>query len=206
MTRKEPSEHDDVISSLTDLQRRLREADTHAAPRIVEPHPGVPTQAEPVEVAERDLTVRMTPVPEDPGSDGEGRERFAPVTQLPTASAGLDRVAALTERLSRLERELSGVLGSLDSMRVRVAAEATAEVAARMVSIQRETDERTARIVTRRMDAVSSRITSELEEQRRDLSDLLDRRMADMKATLRDAIREAAGELEDGSEPPTPAR
>jgi hypothetical protein len=200
MTRKEHPEHDDVISSLTDLQRRLREADGRAPSTILEPHP---PQPEPVEVAERDLTVRMTSLREATASDEEHRERFAPVTQLPTASGGLDRVAALTERLSRLERELSGVLGSLDSMRVRVAAEATAEVAARMVGIQRETDERTARIVTRRMDAVSSRITSELEEQRRDLTDLLDRRMDDMKATLRDAILEAADGLEDGSEPPT---
>jgi phage tail protein X len=55
------------------------------------------------------------------------------------------------------------------------------------------------------MDAVSSRITSELEEQRADLVDLLDRRMADMKATLREAILEAAEGLEDGSEPPAPA-
>jgi hypothetical protein len=202
MTRREHSEHDEVLLSLTDLQRRLREADGHAASTIVEPHPA---QEEPVEVAERDLTVRMASVREAPGSDEEHRERFAPVTQLPTSSGGSDRVAALTDRLSRLERELSGVLGSLDSMRVRVAAEATADVAARMVGIQRQTDERTARLVTRRMDAVSSRITSELEEQRADLVDLLDRRMADMKATLRDAILEAAEGLEDGSEPPASA-
>jgi hypothetical protein len=202
MTGKEHAEHDDVLSSLTDLQRRLREADEGAASTIVEPHPA---QEEPVEVAERDLTVRMTPVRGAAESDEEQRERFAPVTQLPTSSGELDRVAALTERLARLERELSGVLGSLDSMRVRVAAEATADVVARVVGIQRETDERTARVVTRRMDAVSSRITSELEKQRRDLVDLLDRRMADMKATLRDAILEAADGLEDGSEPPTPA-
>jgi hypothetical protein len=200
--RKEHSEHDDVVSSLTDLQRRLREADGRAASTIVEPHPA---QEEQVEVAEQDMIVRMTSVRQAPESDEERRERFAPVTQLPTSSGGLDRVAALTERLSRLERELSGVLGSLDSMRVRVAAEATADVAARMVGIQRETDERTASVVTRRMDAVSSRITSELEEQRADLVDLLDRRMADMKVTLRDAILEAAQGLEDGSEPPTPA-
>jgi uncharacterized protein YhaN len=206
MTRKEPSEHDDVVSSLTDLQRRLREADGRAAPTIVQPHPEAPTQVGSVEVAEPDLTVRMMPVHDSHDLGHERRERFAPVTQLPTASAGTDRVAPLTERLSRLERELSGVLGSLDSMRVRVAAEATADVAARMVSIQRETDERTARIVTHRMDTVSDRITSELEGQRRDLADLLDRRMVDMEASIRQAIRDAAGALEDGSEPPTPAR
>ena len=135
MTRKEHSEHDDVLSSLTDLQRRLREADGRAASTIVEPHPA---QDDPVEVAERDLTVRMTPVRGAAESDEEQRERFAPVTQLPTSSGELDRVAALTERLARLERELSGVLGSLDSMRVRVAAEATADVVARVVGIQRE--------------------------------------------------------------------
>ena len=201
MTRKEPFEHDDVMSSLTDLQRRLREADVPVEPTVVEPHA---TEDEaPVEVAERDLTVRMTAAHERHELGRDRAERFAPVTQLPTASTGSDRVAALTERLSRLERELSGVLGSLDSMRVRVAAEATADVAARMVSIQHEVDARTARVVTHRMDTVSDRITSELEEQRKDLAALLDQRMTDMERSLRDVIREAAGGLEDGPQPPT---
>jgi hypothetical protein len=214
MTEKEPFEHDAVMSSLTDLQRRLREAGEHeegdeargevvgegAAPTIVE------TEApDTVAVTERDLTVVMTPAPEPERPGLERRERFAPVAQLPTASTGEDRVAVLSERLARLEDELSGVLGSLDSMRGRVAAEVTADVAGRMVAIQHETDERTVRIVSDRMDAVSTRVTGELEEQRKDLAGLLERRMVDMEVSLRDAILEVAAELEDGSEPPPPA-
>lgn len=206
MTEKEPFEHEAVMSSLTDLQRRLREAGEGvgdeagpgAAPTIVGARP--PMRDDTVAVTERDLTVVVTPAPET-----ERRERFAPVAQLPTASTGEDRVAALTARLAHLEDELSGVLGSLDSMRGKVAAEVTADVAGRMVAIQHESDERTVRIVSERMDEVTTRVTGELEEQRKDLAGLLERRMIDMETSLRDAILEVAGEIEDGSEPPPPA-
>jgi uncharacterized protein YhaN len=192
MTEKEPFEHEAVMSSLTDLQRRLREAGE-------EDESGEGSVA----VTERDLTVVMTPATE--AEPPERRERFAPVAQLPTSSTGEDRVAALTERLAQLEDELSGVLGSLESMRGKVAAEVTADVAGRMVAIQHESDERTVRIVSERMDEVTTRVTGELEEQRKDLAGLLERRMIDMETSLRDAILEVAGELQDGSEPPPPA-
>jgi hypothetical protein len=207
MTEKEPFEHESVMSSLTDLQRRLREAgeDEEAgagsAPTLVDA--GAAPRGEPVAVTERDLTVVMTPASE--AERPERRERFAPVAQLPTASTGEDRVAALSERLAQLEGELSGVLGSLDSMRGKVAAEVTADVAGRMVAIQHESDERTVRIVSERMDEVTTRVTGKLEEQRKDLAGLLERRMIDMETSLRDAILEVAGELEDGSEPPPAA-
>ena len=97
------------------------------------------------------------------------------------------------------------MLGSLDSMRGKVAAEVTADVAGRMVAIQHESDERTVRIVSERMDEVTTRVTGELEDQRKDLAGLLERRMIDMETSLRDAIFEVAGELEDGSEPPPSA-
>lgn len=211
MTEKEPFEHDSVMSSLTDLQRRLREAGDETADAdgagatIVEAPSGSGPQEDTVAVVERDLTVVMTPTSEQERPERDRRERFAPVAQLPTATTGEDRVAALSERLAQLEDELSGVLGSLDSMRGRVAAEVTADVAGRMVAIQHETDERTVRIVSDRMDEVRTRVTGELEEQRRDLAGLLERRMTDMESSLRDAILEVAGELEDGSEPPPPA-
>ena len=201
MTEKDPFEHEAVMSSLTDLQRRLREAGEDAAPTIADA--GAPPREDAVAVTERDLTVVMTPAPDAERS--ERRERFAPVAQLPTASTGEDRVAALSERLAHLEDELSGVLGSLDSMRGKVAAEVTADVAGRMVAIQHESDERTVRIVSERMDEVTTRVTGELDEQRKDLAGLLERRMIDMETSLRDAILEVAGELEDGSEPPPPA-
>jgi hypothetical protein len=209
MTEKEPFEHEAVMSSLTDLQRRLREAGEGeearkgAAPTIVDA--GAPPREDTVAVTERDLTIVMTPAPEAERPERERRERFAPVAQLPTASTGEDRVAALSERLAHLEGELSGVLGSLDSMRGKVAAEVTADVAGRMVAIQHQSDERTVRIVSERMDEVSTRVTGELEEQRKDLAGLLERRMIDMETSLRDAILEVAGELEDGSEPPPAA-
>jgi len=97
------------------------------------------------------------------------------------------------------------VLGSLDSMRGKVAAEVTADVAGRVVAIQHESDERTVRIVSERMDEVTTRVTDELEDQRKDLAGLLERRMIDMETSLRDAILEVAGEPEDGSEPPPAA-
>jgi hypothetical protein len=218
-------EHDDVMSSLLDLQRRLRNGDGEAgeasgvgtAPTVVEARPAAPRQEETVEVVERDLSVLMTPVVEpledddragrraDERTEPEPPERFAPVTQLPTASGGEDRVAALNQRLSRLEGELSDVMGSIDTMHGTVAAEVTADVAARLIAIQQATDERTVRLVADRIDAVSTRVTGELEEQRRGLAGLLEQRMRDMTASLRTAIREVAGEPEDGSEPPPPA-
>jgi hypothetical protein len=207
MTDQEPFEHEAVMTSLTDLQRRLREAgeDEEAgegsAPTIVDPEARQGDDT--VAVSERDLTVVMTPSPE--AERPERRERFAPVAQLPTASTGEDRVAALGARLAQLEDELSGVLGSLESMRGKVAAEVTADVAGRMVAIQHESDERTVRIVTERMDEVTTRVTGELEEQRKDLAGLLERRMIDMETALRDAILEVAGEPDDGSEPPPAA-
>ena len=201
MTEKEPFEHEAVMSSLTDLQRRLREAGQDAAPTMVDA--AAPPREDTVAVIEQDLTVVMTPAPE--GERPERRERFAPVAQLRTASTGEDRVAALSERLAHLEDELSGVLGSLDSMRGKVAAEVTADVAGRMVAIQQKSDERTVRIVSERMDEVSTRVTGKLEDQRKDLAGLLERRMIDMETSLRDAILEVAGELEDGSEPPPAA-
>ena len=206
MTEKQTFEHEAVVSSLMDLQRRLREAGEGvvagegAAPTGVDA--GAQLEKDTVAVIERDLTVVMTGALQ---GERPERERFAPVAQLPTAATGEDRVAALTERLAHLEDELSGVLGSLDSMRGKVAAEVTADVAGRMVAIQHQSDERTVRIVSERMDEVTTRITGEFEELRSDLAGLLERRLIVMETSLRDAILEVAGELEDGSELPPAA-
>jgi hypothetical protein len=42
---------------------------------------------------------------------------FAPVTKLPTAGNADDRITAITERVSRLESELSGVMTKIEDAR-----------------------------------------------------------------------------------------
>ncbi len=191
MSNEDPSEHDEVVSSLLDLQRRLRGgrgADTPPAPapvRTIEQPAAPPMPAETVEVSEAGVGVRMTPeraAPRRPISgDGE-----------PPTTAGADRVAALAQRLRHLEDDLSGVLGSIESMTGAVSESISADVTAKMGAMQREVDARTSRIVSDRVSAVSERLASELDAQRRDLAGLIERRLGSMEATLRDAIRDAA--------------
>jgi hypothetical protein len=133
-------------------------------PRVVQPEPAVRTQT----------------------------ERFAPVTQLPTSTAGDDRLSGLVQRLTRLEDDLSGVLGSIESMRTDVTTSVTSDIAERMTAAQREDDARIARIVADRMDAVSKRLSAEVVLQRRQLAALLEQRIGTVEESLRDAINEAA--------------
>jgi hypothetical protein len=215
VTEREP-EHEEVVSSLLDLQRRLRGGDddvpeppsndsqgASAVRRVEEASAPAPDPSDEVEVAESDLSVLMTPASEIPETAPAARDRFAPVTQLPTATAtataGDDRMAALAQRLSRLEQDLSGVLDSIDTIRGDV----TEDLAARMTAMQAENDARTTRIVAEHMDAVSDRLSGELGVQRRDLAGVLEQRIRDMEATLRDAIRTAA-DIATGRDRPKP--
>ena len=220
MTEDEPHDHHgDVVSSLLDLQRRLRGGDTAAPPAPVPPppaerHPSTPPPPDrprdQVEVVEGDVTVR------EPAG-----ERFASVTQLPT-TAGDDRLAALSDRLGRLEADLTGVLGSIATVSGDVNASAQgvearldamltdtetridavrAETEARLEAARRDADERSARMLAERLAALSDRLTEDIVVQRRDLVALIDRRIGSMQEALRATIREVAGHA-PGSDAP----
>ena len=215
MTEKESFEHGEVVSGLLDLQRRLRGGDPVEPPSET-PIAGGPVRtaseqrtaerpAESVTVSESDVSVLMSPsagpqTGPSPAAPAQA-ERFAPVTQLPTTAAGDDRVAALAQRLSRLEDDLSGVLGSIESIKGDVAESLATDVDARMIAVQREVEARAARILTERMDTISTRVSGELGAQRRDIAEILEQRIRNMEAALRDTIREAA---ETGVDPDDP--
>ena len=217
MTEKESFEHGEVVSGLLDLQRRLRggdltDADAPAeAPvaggpvRTVEQRRAAERPAETVTVSESDVSVLISPSAEPqtgPSPAAPARpERFAPVTQLPTTAAGDDRVAALAQRLSRLEQDLSGVLGSIESIKGDVEVSLATDVDARMIALQQKVEDRAARILVERMDTISTRVSGELGAQRRDIAEILEQRIRNMEAALRDTIREAA---ETGVDPDDP--
>lgn len=217
MTEKESFEHGEVVSGLLDLQRRLRGGDPAGvdAPAEAPPARGpvrtdeerrtAERPTERVTVSESDVSVLMSPSAEPrtgPQPAAPVRpERFAPVTQLPTTATGDDRVAALAQRLSRLEQDLSGVLGSIESIKNDVAVSLATDVDARMIAAQREVEARAARLLNERMDTISARVSGELVEQRRDIAEILEQRIRNMEAALRDTIREAA---ESGVDPDDP--
>ena len=195
MTENEPSEHEEVVSSLLDLQRRLR-ADGVG---ISEASPGASTS--PVQVR----TVEEPPVESAPGavtvSEQQLSVRMAPRPERETAPVD-GRVEALAQRLSRLEEDLSEVLDSIDSVHGDVKEEMAADIARRLASEREEADARVARLVAERMDAVSARLSVELGAQRRDLAGLLEQRIGDMEADLRSAVTDA---LVDDGDPEDPA-
>jgi hypothetical protein len=207
MTEKESFEHGEVVSGLLDLQRRLRGGDpagdvpakapvartqvrTVEERRAAEPPAQTERPAETVAVSEPDVSVRMSPAAEPSGPTRS--EHFAPVTQLPTTAAGDDRMTALAQRLSRLERDLSGVLGSIETIKGDVAVSLATDVEARMVAVQQEVEARAARALAERMDVISTRVSGELGAQRRDIAEILEERIRNMETALRDTIREAA--------------
>jgi hypothetical protein len=219
MTDEHGTEHDDVMSSLLDLQRRLRgdgsklgEASTPAPDPSAPPSTTItrdPRPADPdvVEVSESDLSVLMTPT----GPSEPQRDRFAPVTQLPTSAVADGRVSALADRLARLEDDLSGMMGSIEAVnrdtRVDVESKVTAlqaELAARIERLQAESEARLQRSLAERMYAVESRVVGDLREQRDGLASLIGQRFEGMDARLRQAIREAVGgpRVRDASDPP----
>jgi uncharacterized small protein (DUF1192 family) len=179
--------HDDVMSSLLDLQARLRGGDAAAdeSPASTEGAADVARRTtvstatpEPVTVVERDLSILMGATP------ASTSERLAPVTQLPTAAVADDRIAALTQRLSRLEGDLSEVIGALGTMREEVASDTDERIGA----VRREVT----RTLTERLDAVESRVVDELRVQREDLTGLVGERFRSMDERLHRAIREVA--------------
>jgi hypothetical protein len=126
--------HEVVVSSLLDLQARLRGAEDQAADepqdvvKVPEATPifvnmpddaRLPAPPPAVSVIEDELTVQVeaaevhplmvVPTPE---------EDVAPVTTLHPVSTppGDGRLASLTERLARLELELDGVIGRIEKV------------------------------------------------------------------------------------------
>ncbi len=161
MTRMDPTtQHEEVVTSLLDLQRQLR-GDDSAAGEVRPPmatsdlmKAPVALGSEEMSVAENDLRVLMTP-PREPGYASEDeRLGFAPVTQLPTAASGPsdDRLLAMSERLGRLEDDLSGVLGAIEEIRsdsvstVQVEQRLVQEVASTRTDLQRSLEEGFARL------------------------------------------------------------
>jgi hypothetical protein len=102
--------HDDVMSSLLDLQARLRGVGEQPPEGVFR----LPTEgADPGELSAPDESVSVFEddlrVSETLGSE----PALASVTQLPTVGAD-DRVAALSARLERLEDELASVIVRID--------------------------------------------------------------------------------------------
>jgi hypothetical protein len=243
VTDEHGNEHEDVMSSLLDLQRRLRgdgsasgessgpgtartvgEASTPApdpsAPPVITIPQNDPPRTHPdvVEVSEQDLSVLMTPT--EPSASRVEAERFAPVTQLPTAAVADDRVAALADRLARLEADLSGVMGSIASVREdvgsdmdakvtavqadadvkvsflkadvssQVATEVAADMTAKLQRMQAESHARVQRTVGERLYAIESRLVGELRDQREELDRVVAERFEGMDAALRNAVHE----------------
>ena len=103
--------HEVVVSSLMDLQARLRGDGEEEAPAQTATQTEAPV-AEMLSVIEDDLTVEVAGAPSE---DHEGS--VAPITPLhPAAVADDARLAALTERLERLETELDDVLSRIQGV------------------------------------------------------------------------------------------
>src|SRR5256885_17208689 len=92
--------HDEVVSSLLDLQARLRGDEP----------PQAPDEREKPQSPDDILVVPEPEATADPPV-AEERAEFASVTSLRTATAGEDRLRSLTERISTLESSLSSVSG-----------------------------------------------------------------------------------------------
>jgi hypothetical protein len=125
--------HEVVVSSLLDLQARLRGADDQSADQpqdvvtVLEATPifvnmpddaRLPAPPRAVSVVEDELTVQVEAAESHPLvvlPDLEERH-VSPVTPLhPVSTAPADgRLASLTERLARLELELDGVIGRIE--------------------------------------------------------------------------------------------
>ncbi len=106
----EGTAHEVVVSSLMDLQARLRGDGDEQTPAKTATQTEAPA-AEMLSVVEDDLTVQVEAVP----TEEEGY--VAPVTPLhPAATADDARLAALTARLERLEAELDGVIDRIQKV------------------------------------------------------------------------------------------
>lgn len=147
------SQHEEVVTSFLDLQRRLRgdENETTEDAGSIEEHDGDADPMPPsttIVVQEADLQVLITPTalqdePEAASAARDERLGSVPVTRFPIASAapaGADEhVAALQGRLEQVEDDLTGVRGSIG--RLEAEAEAARAMEAAIldeVSAQRE--------------------------------------------------------------------
>ncbi len=72
-----------------------------------------------VSITEGEIEVLMTP----DAAAAEPLNGFAPVTQLPTAAAAEDVISSLTERLARLEEELSAFMSKVERARDELVAD-----------------------------------------------------------------------------------
>lgn len=118
--------HEAVVSSLMDLQARLRgdggQESAHTAvvteetQELVRVPEAMPSS--PLSVVEGEVTVELN-AGQDPFlhllPDGGNDGYLAPVTSLhPDVVVADSRLAGLSERLSRLEAELEGVIGRIE--------------------------------------------------------------------------------------------
>ena len=107
----EATAHEVVVSSLMDLQARLRGGGEEETPAQTATRTEVPA-VEMLSVVEDDLTVEVKAVP-----SGDEDGHAAPVTPLhPATKADDARLTAMTERLERLETELEGVIARIQGV------------------------------------------------------------------------------------------
>jgi len=103
---------------------------------------------------------------------------FAPVTKLPTSGAADDRIATLSERLSRLEFELRGVMAKIDDARED-------RIADRVVGLEQ-------------------RMLHEIASQRADMAMAIESGFQRLEGTISKAWREAV-HADDTSDAPAPS-
>jgi hypothetical protein len=184
--------HEHVVTSLLDLQARLRGEQPSVAPSEAQQPAAQDVLVIPdAEAPDADVAVILAedtseggeadiPVldPPDP-SDAEERTEFAPVTPLHGAAAPDDRIAGLADRLSQLERSLASV-------------EARTE---------RNEAERSERLVS-----LEQRLLHEVASQRRDLIDAIDERFVRLDEALRGGLAQLyADPTVEEPEPDQPA-
>ncbi len=126
--KKKQGAHEEVVNTLLDLQARLRGEDATSSGVAVQ-SPAEPELrvgeadelpvGEMVSIKEGEIEVLVTPDP----ADAKTQNGFAPVTQLPTAAAADDRISSLTERLVRLEDELSAFMSKVEQARDELVAD-----------------------------------------------------------------------------------
>jgi hypothetical protein len=158
MKKDGTGKHDQVVNTLLDLQARLRAE-------------GVPDTTDEV------ITIpdAAPPATDQPATAGGA---FAPVTQLPTSGAADDRIATLTERLSRLEFELRGVMAKIDDTRED-------RIADRVVRLEQ-------------------RMLHEIASQRADMAMAIEAGFQRLEGTISEAWREAV-HADDNGDTPAPS-
>jgi hypothetical protein len=186
--------HEQVVTSLHDLQAKLRgevvdetpAADATPAETIID----IPEAEDPKESSagspatlELDASPEETPESSDvqvlvtPDPDGAAeREDFAPVTTLPVAGAPEPRLVALSDRLARIEQEMSQVTDRVGSV----------------------ADPRDDRIL-----ALEQRLRHEVGSQRADLLRAIHDRFDRLEATIAEALGDVRVRPDepDGDEP-----